>query len=424
MKNLSLLELEKTRLKFLAGRPVRSIARSLGRLSLDWLRPGDRYRRRAIDALTRRSGYSAQMAESMLKALFTELTEPKILGVLKSELGDPLVLDGFRRDRHAGVFRRAAGPGLIAHVFAGTSPGAAVWSFVFGMLMKASNVGKPSSRDEGLIRIYLESLDRRDRSLARTNRLLDARDRKGLAEVMRQSGLIVAYGDETTLDELQAQAPPRAPFVRYGHRASFSLYMKETLSLSRWKALARRTAADVWAMDQRGCLSPLAVYVERGGAVTPPLFARHVAHEIGRLPQPRRTRSRSAAHEIFRDRFKLRRLRGESALFWESRPRGSWAVYYDENPAFPPEARHQTVIVKAFDGLADVYGALWPFAGRLEAAALEAPGARRLAIARELARLGICRVCRAGTLQRPPLTWRHDGCYNIASWVKWTDLEV
>jgi hypothetical protein len=47
---------------------------------------------------------------------------------------------------------------------------------------------------------------------------------------------------------------------------------------------------------------------------------------------------------------------------------------------------------------------------------------RAMALAGELANIGVNRVCRIGQMQRPPLTWQHDGRPNLADLVRWTDL--
>ena len=42
----------------------------------------------------------------------------------------------------------------------------------------------------------------------------------------------------------------------------------------------------------------------------------------------------------------------------------------------------------------------------------------------QLARWGVTRVCPLGEMQKPPLTWRHDGRPPLGELVTWTDLEL
>ena len=46
------------------------------------------------------------------------------------------------------------------------------------------------------------------------------------------------------------------------------------------------------------------------------------------------------------------------------------------------------------------------------------------ALATELARWGVTRVCPLGEMQESPLTWRHDGRPALADLIMWTDWEM
>ncbi|MBI4352388.1 MAG: hypothetical protein HY593_00530, partial [Candidatus Omnitrophica bacterium] len=371
----------------LAGRPVRSIAESLGALSLLWLAKGYRFRKRAVRRLAEESGFSREMAEAAVDSIFKELTFSKIWNLLKAELVDPYVLDGFRRNVLTGLLHHAQGPNLITHVLPGNVPQPAVFSLVFGMLIKSANAVKVSSEDRGVLDIYLDSLKAHDAGLARVNFLIPRQAKDCLRDFFALSDLVVAYGHDETLEELRRQIPAKTAFAGYGHRVSFGLYLRGCLTKRNGVLLAEKTAWDVWMVDQRGCLSPSVVYVEEGGETTPLDFAR-----------------------LLKERLRRRRA-------------GLWAVFYDESlKDFPLSPSGRVVRVKAFRGVERLCGALAPFRGYLQAVALEAPPACREAAALQLARLGVNRICRAGRMQSPPLTWHHDGIPNLASWVRWTDL--
>ena len=42
----------------------------------------------------------------------------------------------------------------------------------------------------------------------------------------------------------------------------------------------------------------------------------------------------------------------------------------------------------------------------------------------QLTKFGITRICRLGSMQNPPLTWRHDGRPSLGDLVTWTDIEL
>ena len=68
--------------------------------------------------------------------------------------------------------------------------------------------------------------------------------------------------------------------------------------------------------------------------------------------------------------------------------------------------------------------ALHPYRTHLAAVAIEGFGAQTPELARSLARAGASRVCAPGTLQSPPLAWRHAGLGVIAPLARFTDVEI
>jgi hypothetical protein len=372
---------------------IRSIVRSLGKLSRLWLRKNDPYRKKTISRLIDRSGYTQAMAEALIDGLFRELTEKKLLGLLRSEFGDPRLLDEFRPDRTNKRWVRARGPKLILHIFAGNVPNPAILSFIFGMLLKSRNAGKVSSEDPGFLDIYLASLKKIDPKLASGNILLDPKNRSAVKSWMTKADLIVAYGSDETLNVLKSQASAETPFIGYGHRLSLALYTREAMKRKNIGQLVRKTALDVWMMDRRGCLSPEFLYVETGGEVSPAEFSILISKGIDRIARAdnmTKTPVREAAARMARENIRKAK---------------------------------QISFVRSFHRLKEAYRVIGYFEGHLQAVALEAGPQRRQAIAEELSRLGANRVCRAGQMQFPPLTWHHDGRPNLASWVTWTDLE-
>ncbi|MBI3315673.1 MAG: hypothetical protein HYZ87_01680, partial [Candidatus Omnitrophica bacterium] len=239
--------------------------------------------------------------------------------------------------------------------------------------------------------------------------------------------LVIGYGSDETLRDLKAKIPFGVDFVGYGHRVSFALYTQEAVTPKTLGRLARDTARDIWMMDQRGCLSPLALFLEKKGEVPPSVFAEGLALELQRLSArgafcPPET-VRCAALRSSRDRWKMRGVAGKRTLFWESRPPGEWLVLYEEGFSEPLFSKGRPVIVvRGVPSVRSVFERLKPFRKYLQAAALEANASRREKIAQALSELGVSRVCRAGALQDPPLRWHHDGRWNLAHWVRWTDV--
>jgi hypothetical protein len=368
MKNLSVLE----------------IAQSLGALSRKWLRRDFVFRKKALKRLTTASGFTPAQADALLDSIFTELTFPKLKKLLRAEIGNPLYLDTFQKDRVSGACRRAHGPGLITHIFSANVPNPAIMSFVLGMLIKSHNAGKVSGRDGGFLDIYLESLKKHDAALAKGQNIIpDSKLKASLAK----SGAVVVYGSDETVAYFKKIAPAKAAFSGYGHRVSFAVVLKEALNAKGASGLCRALADDIWMLDQRGCLSPYAIHLEEGGEIRPDAFAALLAKEL-------RKRERR------------------------------WTLIYQRAwKGLALSGGQRTVWVRPFRGLERIYKEIAPYREYLQCVALEGSEARRREAAERFTALGLNRITRAGRMQKPPVTWMHDGRPNFSDWLRWTDLE-
>ena len=181
-------------------------------------------------------------------------------------------------------------------------------------------------------------------------------------------------------------------------------------------------------VDQRGCLSPSVIYLGKNGSQAFQ-FGACLAKALEDLSlgegSPTPNFERILLARSLSDSSKIKKIQGKACHVWESSKKGAWALFYDEEPDdFSLTPGGQTVILRGFDRLDSVYQSLKPMQPYLQAAALEASLSEKRKIAQRLALLGVSRLCRAGEMQNPPIVWHHDGMKNLASWVRWTDLEL
>ncbi len=335
----------------------RRTARSLGRLSSRWLDRRYPFRRKALAAMARE--FPNAMGERLLDALFSEMTEKKLVSLL-------------RRDR--GLFFKAAG-GLAVHVVPSNIPNPSVTSVVLGLLAGADNAVKISRRDSGLLPVYLASLRAHDPALASKVSLFSSR--KQTLSYLKKAALVIVYGSDQTVAQLKKLTPKGMPFIGYGHRVSLAVFGRGSLS----PRLARAAAHDAWMMDGRGCMSPEVFFVQRGGKIAPEAFAAALGKELDRLEGSGVSFTRALHLKSARDRRLVSALRGTSV-----------------------SAR---VEVRVFDGLKELLPILSRYRRRLQAAAVEGADLRRRLTAK-LKALGASRVCPAGRMQHPPLSWDHE----------------
>ncbi|HEV8713899.1 MAG TPA: acyl-CoA reductase [Candidatus Binatia bacterium] len=416
-------QLLSARENFLAHCSVRNILSSLDRTVQLWLDPASPERLEAEAVLPEETGLSPEMIRHTLPLIFQEYRAERLEILLRDELGDPQMLDTFVPV--PGGQRKAYGPSLITQVLAGNFPGAGLDGVIFALLVKSATLVKASSSAPFLPGRFSRSLAGVDPELASCLAVVTWPG--GQAELediaFSQAEVVLASGADESLLAIRARV--RGKFIGYGHKVSFSVIGKEALSDAR--ALAQRAAYDVVLFDQQGCLSPQLVYVEEGGAVTPHAFAALLAQALELwqtiLPRGRVALEESTAVQRVRDESEWQALAGKGTALYASPGGTTWTVIYQADPVFIPSPLLRTVRVKPLASLAQLEPVLSDWRPYLEAAGVAVDPARLLEIGDLLGRAGVSRVCPVGTMQTPPLGWRHGGRPRIADLVRWVGIE-
>lgn len=412
-----------TRENFLTHRSVRDILSSLDRTVQLWLDPSSPERREAEAALPEETGLSPEMIRHILSLIFQEYRAERLEILLRDELGDPQALDTFVP--LPGGRRKAYGANLVTQVLAGNVPGAGLDGIIFALLVKSATLVKASSLAPLLPMRFARSLAGIDPELASCLAVVTWPG--GQAELediaFSRADVVLASGADESLNAIRARV--HGKFIGYGHKVSFTVIGKEILSDA--QALAQRAAYDVVLFDQQGCLSPQLIYVEEGGAVTPREFAALLAQALERwqtiLPRGRVTLEESTAIQRVRDESEWQALAGKGLALYASPGSTTWTVIYQADPVFMPSLLHRTVRVKPLASLAQLEPVLSHWRPYLEAAGVAVGPTRLLAVGDLLGRAGVSRICPIGTMQAPPLSWRHGGRPRITDLVRWVEIE-
>ena len=252
---------------------------------------------------------------------------------------------------------------------------------------------KASSRDDALPRAFASALREVDEELARAVRVASfPGGTRSLEDPLFQAAdVVIAYGNDSTLDAIAARLDGGTAFVRHGHGFGIGFVAREVPGDS---ALA--FALDVAAYDQRGCLSPHAIFVERGGALDASALALALAEREDTLPRGRLDEHAHIAQAQWR---------GVAVATEELIDGGAWSVAHGAN-RFRVSPGHRNVTVVEVNGAADCFSALGP-----DAVAVKAVGVAGSERTREAMRCRWpgARVCPAGRMQLPPLCARADG---------------
>ncbi len=420
------------RARWLAGATTRDLIALLDAARDRWLERDYPPRVAAERALPAVTGYTTAMVRRGLDDYLGIFTRDTLKALVRAELGDLDILDGFRERRIVPGRSRAFGPALTTHVFSGNVPGLAAQSLVLATLLKSASFGKLAWGDPvfaGLFAGSLIELEPRLEGCFAVTWWPGGAAPELEAVALGRAEAVIAYGGEEAVRAIARGVPTGARFVGYGHKLSFGLIGREALTdARRARQLAARAAYDCAKFDQQGCVSPHLFYVEEGGAVTPREWAATLADELarlgGNLPRGRLTAAEGAAVAAFRRDTDFRAgLDPAAVTLHAAEDAGGATVVYDADPTFAATCLNRTVLVKPLPDATAVIPLLAPVRPFLQTAALALDPARRDALADTLGAAGVTRVCPVGKMPDPDPAWHHDGRPNLLDLVRWVDIE-
>ncbi len=406
--------------KRLAAESIFKIVDWIDAAACCWADPADSIRQEAESLLPIITGDSPEMVRFTLDDLFKHLTRPVLLQLLEAEVGDPTLLDQFRPKAKGVGFTRAFGPRLTAHILPGNLAGTAVFSLVCSLLAKSASLAKVSREEFLLPVLFARSLRKIRPELAESlavltweNSAIDL-----TRTVFQKADLAIIYGADETIETLRKEIPPSTRTIFHGHRLSLGVIARESIN----KDCAEQAATDIALYDQRGCLSPHLYYVEEGGAVPPLDFARWLAQSLYvasyQLPKGATTSAEAA---------QIQQLRGAIPLkggqVFPSPSGLDWTVLYDPDPHFSISPLARTIWIKPVKDLSEIAGHLESIRPYLQAVGLAIPQERQTDAILSLARMGVNRICAIGKMQKPPLTWHHDGRFRLLDLLRFVDWE-
>jgi len=425
--------LKRNREQYLASRSTESLVKTLSRVADEWLLEENPFRQMALRLGPEQTGFSRETLARGLDQFFGQLTRDHFHALLVQELGDVKRLDALcatpeeQRHRRGSI---ANAPEFQVHIAAGTLPNPVWTSMVFGLLTRSAQFVKCASGASLLPRLFAHSLYEADPKLGACLEVAEWRGGAAALEdaLYAEADCVTATGSDETLAAVRAPLPVRTRFLGYGHRVSFGFIAGEDLYGASAKKIIARAADDVVAWNQLGCLSPHVLYVQQGGAVSPEQFAAQLAEELGRReqseprgPLPAET---AAAIALRRGIYEVRAAHSpETTQHWCSPGSTAWTVVYEMDTRFQMSCLNRFIYVKAVADLTAALQGADPIRGKVSTVGIAVPEDRAAEIATQLARWGATRICPLGQMQRPPLTWRHDGRPALGDLVTWTDWE-
>jgi hypothetical protein len=424
--------LKRNRQKFLATQTTESLINIFAKLGKEWLDPEFPFRKMALELGPAQTGFGVKTLAAGLDHYFKQLTTESLEALVIQDLGSLTRLDQFtannveaRQDRSS-ITR---GPELLVQITGGVLPNAPSTSIILGLLARSAQFIKCASGTSFLPRMFAHSLYSAQPKLGACLELAEWKggNRELEDALFAEAPCVTATGSDESLAEIRNRLPANVRFVGYSHKLSLAYIARESLEKSGAEKIASAITDDVIAWNQLGCLSPQAVYVETGAEPDSHALAAAIANELEAREQtdPRGPVSPeiSAAISTRRMFYEVRAASGPDTQIWSSAGSTAWTVVHETSDPFQTSCLNRFLFVKPVANFDDFLTSIELLQGKISTVGLAAPMARVQQIAPQLSNVGVTRICRIGSMQNPPFTWRHDGRPSLGELITWTDLE-
>jgi hypothetical protein len=404
----------------LKKRPFGEVLDLLGAVLDGWRDPNSGWRRDLEERLPSATGFTAPLVREGLRRALDDWTSDALRELATRELGPIDAID-------SASGRRVSGFDTTAVLLAGSIPMPSLLALIAPLAMRSPVIAKPASRDPLTPHLVARSIAETDAELGRCIWIasFDAAN-EDCTRALLEADCICATGSDATIAAVQSQARPPRRLVVDGHRLSIAAVAPPE-NADRRIDLAKRLAVDIALWDQLGCLSPIAVFAVDPEPSRAAALGEALAVALGDAEKdwPRGSIDASAAHAIAQQRAEaeLRRAAGR-AIAVHASDSTAWTVIVEDGPDLRPAPLHRFIRVVPVAGPGSLLDAIRPLGPHLAAVAIEGFGAEAAGLANALAELGASRVCSPGSLQSPPLDWRHGSRGVLAPLARFADIEA
>jgi hypothetical protein len=304
-------------------------------------------------------------------------------------------------DHHCSA--RALSP--ILHVVSGNTPHAGIQSLTRGILVGGKN----------RVKLPRQGLPEFDHFVRLLPAELQPETSNSLhAAWIEEAEALVVFGSDETVEFFAKHVSPRQRLLAYGHKVSLGLVMGSFDA-----NVIEGAVRDVLVFDQLGCLSPQLFYVAGDSAE----FAKGLAERFNELflsdsAVAEWTSEIAGSLRSCREEWKFRAATEPGIQVWESSESLDWLVIHDPNPGLVSNPLYRTIFVKPVP--ADLQSVLTPIRRQLSTIGVHPVNSNAVELAIQL---GAQRVCPIGRMQKPAVTWHHDGAPTLANLVRFVDIE-
>ena len=300
-------------------------------------------------------------------------------------------------------------PAVTALWLAGSIPPAMFPAMLLSLLAGSALQVKPPSGDPHSPELFARSIREVDAGVADCIAITHSRD------AFRNADALIAHGSDETLSLLRGNFPDCRPFVGHGHKLSIAAVGRD----ADLEAAASAVALDAALWDGRGCLSPAWVWIEDPQSTRAERFCDALARAFARLARELPRGELSAAEQAWVRDSRARMAVRERSRIWTSesggRPDTAWTVALEARTNFALPGMLRTLSVVRVPDAAGVVERCAALAPHLSCIGHCGWGTRTEFLEEAVQKGMGSRLCPSGTMQFPPLDWKHDGHAPLAS---------
>lgn len=351
------------------------------------------------------------------------LSQPMIEWGLKTALGaaSRKALLKATTPLQTGEDQRPVPAQLAAVILAGNVFTASIRAVALPLLAGVPVLAKASSADSVMPLYTKLALDQVEPLLGAAYQatVFPGSEQKLIAALCEEAEVVVVYGDDITSASVRSALRPGARLAAHGHGLG-ALYMPITSfcdSASTLKAISR-VALDVAAYDQRGCLSPQVIFVQKGGHLNGLAIARLLA-EAGLSPLQNTLPRGALLPEEAAAQMQWRAVAAARGKLFEG---NDFAVSFEGDEKPRPSPGYRNIGVYECDDSGALNAKLQVFGAHLKALGVTGDRKARLLAADALRPPLAPRLCAAGEMQTPGFDVLWDGQDSWNDLVRWIEV--
>ena len=379
----------------------------------------------AVSSLT---GLSRQVVSHSISVEQGNSGSEDILAAMDRDLGDHRILDTFIYNEHLRDKTRGFGPSLVGAILTANVPGLSYLPMVRALMVKSPLIAKLAGDEPLFGPAWIQSVERIEPDLGHCVALCHWRGgNKELEDTMFDAcEIIILYGGEQTVHTLRTRIGGHKKIIEHGHKIGLVMLGKKSLkNMEQARELAARIALDVAVFDQRACIAPQMVYIEKGAEIDETVFCSIIEEELHKLETtlPPSFISVDTGASLAMER-NLARFKASHISDFYLFEKWSATLTLDPNPTFASVLPTRFLRVCPVESLHDVLPLLKPVGRYLQNVGIETDDQTHYKLAEALGKLGASRITRPGIMHKPSMRWKHDGISSFSELVRWVDMET